>query len=150
MSIKLSQLKQEEIKAKILVSTPEGDKEIVIRNPLGETKQEIVNYVRARKDEDDTYSTEIIMHLLNKLTNIDVDVEEIDAILDNPSTIMIEVMKHLNDIVQDIVFEIITEQTIALSMVEKSMASKELTNKIEKLNKMVEEAKTNLTAIEEK
>ena len=150
MSIKLSQLKQEEIKAKILVSTPEGDKEIVIRNPLGETKQELVNYVRARKGEDDTYSTEIIIHLLTKLTNIDVDVEQIDAILDNPSTIMIEVMKHLNDIVQDIVFEIITEQTIALSMVEKSMASKELTNKIEKLNKMVEEAKNNLVAIEEK
>lgn len=148
MSVKLSQLKQEEIKARILVSTPDGEKEIIIKNPLGTLKEEIVDFVRANQGDDDKASSNVIAHLLTNLTNIEVDVDEIDSILDNPSVIMIEVMKHLNDIVQEIVYEIITEQTMALSMVEKTIAGKELTDKIEKINKMVEEAKQSIAKVE--
>ena len=92
--------------------------------------------------ENNGFSSEsILVYLISRLTNIEVDVEDISSILENPTIVLLEILKHLNAILHEVLYEIMTEQTVALSMIEKTMMGKDLSDKMVKLNDMFEDLK---------
>lgn len=140
MAVKLSQLKQDKIRAIVKV----GDDEIKIFNPTTENKIKVLEFIKKNKEEaPELDSVEIFSLFLSMFTDIEMDLKEIVDVIASPNKIMIEVLKHLNYIVQDIIYEMLLEQQMSLSMVEKVLMGQELNDKISKINTMVKEIDVN-------
>ena len=144
MSVKLSQLKQEEIKAIIKV----GQEEIKIINPTNEVKSQIIEFMKQSQEEGtEPDMAKIFLFLLTSLTNIEIDMAEVVDVIASPNKHMIEVIGYLNEIIQDIVYEMLLEQQMSLSMLEKTLMGKDLNDKVEKINSMVKEIEGNTNKI---
>ena len=144
MSIKLSKLKQNKIKAIVTV----GDEEVVITNPTNEVKSQLISFIKeSQEGNTDIDINKMFTLLLTTLTNIEVDVDEVEDIINSPSKPMVEIIGHLNDIIQDVVYEMLVEQQMSLSMLEKTIMGKDITNKVERINSMVKEIEGNTDKI---
>lgn len=144
MSVKLSQLKQEELRGTVKV----GRNKIKVFNPTNEVKKQIIEFIRqSQEDNSEIEADKLFSYLLSTLTNIEMDITEVVDVIASPSKHMVEVIGYLNDIIQDIIYEMLLEQKMSLSMVEKTMMGKEITEKVEKINSMIKEVEGNTNKI---
>ena len=139
MSIKLSSLKKNEIRRKISFTNQEGEKEIItVKNPDNESKVKLMEFLASRIKEDETELTinprDIMVNLLPLLTNIEIDVEDMDDIIDNPNPQLTEVFYHLGEIIQETINEMLMIQSSNLSMVSQNNIMEDIQNKVEKVS----------------
>ena len=139
MSIKLSALKKNEIRRKIVFTNQEGETEIItVKNPDNESKIKLMEFLADRIKEDETELTinpkDIMVNLLPLLTNIEIDVEDMDEVIDNPNPQLTEVFYHLGEIIQETINEMLMIQSSNLSMVSQSNIMEDIQNKVEKVS----------------
>ena len=140
MSVKLSSLKKNEIRRKISYTNQLGENEIIIvKNPDTESKITLMEFLASRIKEDETELTinprDIMVNLLPLLTNIEIDVEDMDDIIDNPNPQLTEVFYHLGEIIQETINEMLMIQSSNLSMLSQNTVMEDIQNKIEKVSK---------------
>lgn len=138
MAIKLSALKKNEIRRKITFTNAEGEKEIIlVKNPNNETKVELMEFLANRIQENEDELTiepkDIMVNLLPLLTNIEIDVDDMDEIIDNPNPQLTEVFYHLGEIIQETINEMLMIQSSNLSMASQNGVMEDIQNKIEKV-----------------
>ena len=138
MAIKLSALKKNEIRRQIVFTNQEGEKEIIkVKNPDNETKIKLMEFLADRIKEDETELTinpkDIMTNLLPLLTNIEIDVEDMDEVIANPNAQLTEVFYHLGEIIQETINEMLMIQSSNLSMVSQNNIMEDIQNKVEKV-----------------
>ena len=139
MAIKLSALKKNEIRRQIVFTNQEGEKEIIkVKNPDNETKIKLMEFLADRIKEDETELTinpkDIMTNLLPLLTNIEIDVEDMDEIIDNPNSQLTEVFYHLGEIIQETINEMLMIQSSNLSMVSQNTIMEDIQSKVNKVS----------------
>lgn len=139
MSIKLSALKKNEIRRKIVFTNQEGETEIItVKNPDNESKIKLMEFLADRIKEDETELTinpkDIMVNLLPLLTNIEIDVEDMDEIIDNPNSQLTEVFYHLGEIIQETINEMLMIQSSNLSMVSQNTIMEDIQSKVNKVS----------------
>ena len=139
MAIKLSSLRKNEIRKKIVFTNQEGEKEtIIVKNPNNEEKVKLMEFLMDRINENESEITvepkDILVHLLPLLTNIEIDTADIDVIIENPNSQLTEVFYHLGEIIQETINEMLMIQSSNLSMVSKNGVMEDIQNKIEKVS----------------
>ncbi len=137
MSIKLTSLRKNDIRRKIVFTNQEGEKEIItVKNPDNESKVKLMEFLVDRIGDNDTEITiepkDILVNLLPLLTNIEIDTNDVDVIIENPSTQLTEVFYHLGEIIQETINEMLMIQSSNLSMVGQNSIMEDIQNKIEK------------------
>lgn len=137
MSIKLTSLRKNDIRRKIVFTNQEGEKEIItVKNPDNESKVKLMEFLADRIGDNDTEITiepkDILVNLLPLLTNIEIDTNDVDVIIENPSTQLTEVFYHLGEIIQETINEMLMIQSSNLSMVGQNSIMEDIQNKIEK------------------
>ena len=130
--------------------------EIIIRNPKGEVKEELLLYFadqlerniekaskkRGRKKKT-ANEVETFKVLMDKLTNINIDVEidVIHEILNNPSYEMTMVMLYLSSIQHELTFELLASQNLNFRMEQNVLLEKDTLNRIADLENVIKEIK---------
>ena len=137
MSVKLSQLKQQDIRAIVAV---EGLGNITIFNPQGAIKFKLIDFIKTKMGSKgiEINQNEVITLFMSNLTDMEIDVEDISAIVDNGSIELTKVMFYLTTIVQELTYEVLVQQNLELQMLEKSLLADttvQLTNNIEDIVK---------------
>ena len=137
MSIKLTSLRKNDIRRKIVFTNQEGEKEIItVKNPDNESKVKLMEFLADRIGDNDTEITiepkDILVNLLPLLTNIEIDTNDVDVIIENPSTQLTEVFYHLGEIIQETINEMLMIQSSKLSMVGQNAVIEDIQGKIEK------------------
>ena len=96
-----------------------------------------MEFLASRIKEDETELTinprDIMVNLLPLLTNIEIDVEDMDDIIDNPNPQLTEVFYHLGEIIQETINEMLMIQSSNLSMVSQNNIMEDIQNKVEKV-----------------
>ena len=137
MSIKLTSLRKNDIRRKIVFTNQEGEKEIItVKNPDNESKVKLMEFLADRIGDNDTEITiepkDILVNLLPLLTNIEIDTNDVDVIIENPSTQLTEVFYYLGEIIQETINEMLMIQSSKLSMVGQNAVIEDIQGKIEK------------------
>lgn len=148
--MKISELMIRDIRATIEF----GDESIIIRNPKGEVKNDLLIFFRSQLDKNiDNISrkkgrkkklandVEIFKLLLDKLTNIKVDIDDLDEVLSNPSYELSMVMLHLSSIMQELIFEILATHNLEMRMEQNTILEKDTLNRIADLENIIKEIK---------
>ena len=144
-----------ELKIRDIRATVEFENEtIVIKNPKGEIKNELLMFFKIQLDNTmDNASkkrgrkkkvaenVEIFKLLLNKLTNITIDTEDLKDILVEPSYELSVVMLYLSSIMQELIFEVIATHNLELRMEQNVLLEKDTLNRISDLDNLVKEIK---------
>lgn len=139
MAIKLSALKKNEIRREIVFTNQEGEKQIIkVKNPDTESKIKLMEFLAGRINENEEELTinpkDIMVNLLPLLTNIEIDIEDMDEVIENPSSQLTEVFYHLGEIIQETINEMLMIQSSNLSMVSQNGVMEDIQNKIEKVS----------------
>lgn len=148
--MKISELMIRDIRATIEF----GDESIIIRNPKGEVKNDLLIFFKSQLDKNiDNISrkkgrkkklandVEIFKLLLDKLTNIKVDIDDLDEILSNPSYELSMVMLYLSSIMQELIFEILATHNLEMRMEQNTILEKDTLNRIADLENIIKEIK---------
>lgn len=138
MAIKLSSLMKNEIRKKIVFTNNEGEQEIIlVKNPDNESKVKLMEFLLDRIQENEDQLTiepkDIMVNLLPLLTNIEIDIEDINEIVENPNPQLTEVFYHLGEIIQETINEMLMIQSSNLSMVSQNSVMEDIQNKVEKV-----------------
>ena len=144
----ISNLKIKEIRATVQLD----DETIIIKNPIGDVKNELLMFFQTQVDNtmDNTSkkrgrkkkvaeNTEIFTLLLNKLTNITIDVEDIKEVLAEPSYELSVVMLYLSSIMQELIFEVMATQNLKLRMDQNTLLEKDTLKRISDANNLITE-----------
>ena len=147
----LSDLKNKEIRATVEFE----DETIIIKNPIGDVKNELLMFFQTQVDNtmDNTSkkrgrkkkvaeNTEIFTLLLNKLTNITIDVEDVKEVLAEPSYELSVVMLYLSSIMQELIFEVMATQNLKLRMDQNTLLEKDTLKRISELDNLIKEMKS--------
>ena len=137
MSIKLSQLEQKDIRATVSI---EGLGNVTIFNPKGAIKFKLIDFIKTKMGNKglEINQNEVITLFMSNLTDIEIDIEDVSSIVDNGSIELTKVMFYLTTIVQELTYEVLSQQNLELQMLEKSLladATVQLTNNKENLVK---------------
>ena len=144
----ISELMMKDIRATIDFE----DEVIVIKNPKGEIKKELLMFFKTQLDNTmDNASKkrgrkkkvaeniEIFKLLLNKLTNITVDTDDLREILIEPSYELSVVMLYLSSIMQELIFEVMATQNLKLRMDQNTLLEKDTLKRISDANNLITE-----------
>ena len=147
----ISDLKIKEIRATVQLD----DETIIIRNPIGDVKNELLMFFQTQIDNTmDNASkkrgrkkkvaenTEIFTLLLNKLTNITIDVEDVKEVLIEPSYELSVVMLYLSSIMQELIFEVMATQNLKLRMDQNALLEKDTLKRVSELDNLIREIKS--------
>ena len=137
MSIKLSQLEQKDIRATVSI---EGLGNVTIFNPKGAIKFKLIDFIKTKMGNKglEINQNEVITLFMSNLTDIEIDIEDVSSIVDNGSIELTKIMFYLTTIVQELTYEVLSQQNLELQMLEKSLLADttvQLTNNIENLVK---------------
>lgn len=148
--MKISELMIRDIRATIEF----GDESIIIRNPKGEVKNDLLIFFKSQLDKNiDNISrkkgrkkklandVEIFKLLLDKLTNIKVDIDDLNEVLSNPSYELSMVMLYLSSIMQELIFEILATHNLEMRMEQNTILEKDTLNRIADLENIIKEIK---------
>ena len=129
----------------------EGDL-IVIKNPKGEVKQELLSFFNEQLNKNmDNISkkkgrkkkianeTEIMTLLINKLTNIEIDVEDLREVLLNPSYELNMTLLYLSSIMQELIFEALATQNLKIRMEQNTLLEKDTLSRVNDIENLVKE-----------
>ena len=147
----ISDLKIKEIRATVQLD----DETIIIRNPIGDVKNELLMFFQTQIDNTmDNASkkrgrkkkvaenTEIFTLLLNKLTNITIDVEDVKEVLIEPSYELSVVMLYLSSIMQELIFEVMATQNLKLRIDQNALLEKDTLKRVSELDNLIREIKS--------
>lgn len=140
MAVKLSSLKKREIRRKIVFTNELGEQEIInIKNPDQEAKNILVKFLSGKletQEGEDLHiePKDIMLNCLPLLTDIEIDEEDIDYIIEDPSPQLVEVHYHIAEIIQEIINEMLMQQSANLSFVNQHNVIQDIENKVEKLS----------------
>ena len=140
MAVKLSSLKKREIRRKIVFTNELGEQEIInIKNPDQEAKNKLVKFLSGKlevQQGEDLHiePKDIMLNCLPLLTDIEIDEEYIDYIIEDPSPQLVEVHYHIAEIIQEIINEMLMQQSANLSFVNQHSVIQDIENKVEKLS----------------
>ena len=137
MSVKLSQLEQKDVRATVSV---EGLGDVTIFNPKGAIKFKLIDFIKTKMGNKglEINQNEVITLFMSNLTDIEIDMEDVTSIVDNGTIELTKVMFYLTTIVQELTYEVLSQQNLELQMLEKSLLADttvQLTNNIENLVK---------------
>ena len=137
MSVKLSQLEQKDVRATVSV---EGLGNVTIFNPKGAIKFKLIDFIKTKMGNKglEINQNEVITLFMSNLTDIEIDMEDVTSIIDNGTIELTKVMFYLTTIVQELTYEVLSQQNLELQMLEKSLLADttvQLTNNIENLVK---------------
>ncbi len=148
--MKISELMIRDIRATIEF----GDESIIIRNPKGEVKNDLLIFFKSQLDKNiDNISrkkgrkkklandVEIFKLLLDKLTNIKVDIDDLNEVLSNPSYELSMVMLYLSSIMQELIFEVLATHNLEMRMEQNTILEKDTLNRITDLENIIKEIK---------
>ena len=147
----LSDLKNKEIRATVQLD----DETIIIKNPIGDVKSELLMFFQTQIDntmdnaakkrgrkKKVAENIDIFTLLLNKLTNITIDVEDIKDILAEPSYELSVVMLYLSSIMQELIFEVMATQNLKLRMDQNVLLEKDTIKRVSELDSLIKEMKS--------
>lgn len=147
--MKINELMLRDVRATI--ETENGN--IIINNPKGDTRKELLMFFenQLEKNMDNASKKkgrkkkiandkEILVMLINKLTNIEVD-EDIDMVINNPSHEMNMVMLYLASIMQELIFEVMANYNLDMRMKQNTIIEKDTVNRIFELENLIKEIK---------
>ena len=125
---------------------------IVVKNPKGEIKNELLMFFKKQLDNTmDNASKkrgrkkkvaeniEIFKLLLNKLTNITVDIDDLREILIEPSYELSIVMLYLSSIMQELIFEVIATHNLEIRMEQNTLLEKDTLKRVSDLDNLIKE-----------
>ena len=132
MAIKLSQLEQQDIRATVSI---EGLGNVTIFNPKGAIKFKLIDFIKSKMGSKgvEINQNEVISLFMTNLTDLEIDVEDVSSIVDNGSIELTKIMFYLTTIVQELTYEVLTQQNLELQTIEKSLLADttvQLTNNI--------------------
>lgn len=135
MGVKLSQLEQPHVRATVSI---EGVGLVTIVNPKGKVRIELMDFIKKKMGNKGITinQNEVITLFMNKLTDLEIDVEDVSSMLDNGSLELNKIMFYLTTIVQELTYEILCQQNLELQMLEKTLLADDtlvLTKNIETL-----------------
>lgn len=138
MAVKLSALKKREIRRKIVFIDEMGQQDIItIKNPSEGDKEIIAKFLGERidtdKDEFDIAPRDIMLTFIPLLTNIEVDEEDVDDIVANPSTQLVEVHYHIAEIIQEVLNEMLMAKSAQLSLASQHNVVSDIETKVERI-----------------
>ena len=147
----ISDLKNKEIRATVQLD----DETIIIKNPIGDVKSELLMFFQSQvnntmdnaakkrgRKKKVAENTEIFTLLLNKLTNITIDVEDVKEVLAEPSYELSVVMLYLSSIMQELIFEVMATQNLKLRMDQNTLLEKDTLKRISELDNLIKEMKS--------
>ena len=147
----ISDLKNKEIRATVQLD----DETIIIKNPIGDVKNELLIFFQSQvnntmdnaakkrgRKKKVAENTEIFTLLLNKLTNITIDVEDVKEVLAEPSYELSVVMLYLSSIMQELIFEVMATQNLKLRMDQNVLLEKDTIKRVSELDNLIKEMKS--------
>ena len=84
---------------------------------------------------------EIFKLLLNKLTNIKVDTDDLKEILTEPSYELSVVMLYLSSIMQELIFEVLATHNLEIRMEQNTLLEKDTLKRVSDLENLINEIK---------
>ncbi|MGL4453546.1 MAG: hypothetical protein ACRDDY_19625 [Clostridium sp.] len=145
--MKISELAIKEIRAEIDFN----DNKIIIKNPRGKVKEELLLFFKKQVDinvenvnkkgkkKKTASDIDIFKTLIKKLTNIQIDTDDLVYILSNPSYEMSLVILYLSSIMQELIFEVLTKKNLEIRMSKNTLLEKDTLNMLNDLGYLVEE-----------
>lgn len=139
MAVKLSSLKKREIRRKIVFVNEMGEQEIInVKNPNQEAKDKMVRFLSERIDASESEMNiepkDIMANFLPLLTDIEIDEADMDEVIADPSPQLIEVHYHIAEIIQEIINEMLLQQSANLSLANQHSVIQEIESKVEKIS----------------
>lgn len=112
--VKLSEMKLSEIRKEITFIDPNGDKKVIkIYNPNSEDREKLTDIIKENTSEDGHLvldGNKMLLDIFPILTDIEIDVDDIEAILDKPSRELVLVNSEINTIFNEISMDILIDQ----------------------------------------
>lgn len=144
-----------ELKIKDIRATVEfGEETIIIKNPKGEVKNELLMFFKTQLDNTmDNASKkrgrkkkvaeniEIFKLLLSKLTNIAIDVDDLKSILTEPSYELSVIVLYLSSIMQELIFEVMATHNLEIRMEQNTILEKDTLKRVFELDNFIKEIK---------
>lgn len=128
------------------------DDVIVIKNPKGEVKKELLSFFNEQLNKNmDNVSkkkgrkkkvadeTEIMSLLINKLTNIEIDTDNLQEVLLNPSYELSMTLLYLSSIMQELIFEVLATQNLKMRMEQNTILEKDTLARVHDIENLVKE-----------
>ena len=128
------------------------DDVIVIKNPKGEVKKELLSFFNEQLNKNmDNVSkkkgrkkkvadeTEIMSLLINKLTNIEIDTNDLQEVLLNPSYELSMTLLYLSSIMQELIFEVLATQNLKIRMEQNTILEKDTLARVHDIENLVKE-----------
>ena len=147
----ISDLKIKEIRATVQLD----DETIIIKNPIGDVKNELLMFFQTQIDntmdnaakkrgrkKKVAENIDIFTLLLNKLTNITIDIEDVKEVLAEPSYELSVVMLYLSSIMQELIFEVMATQNLKLRMDQNILIEKDTLKRVSELDNLIREIKS--------
>lgn len=146
--MKINDLMLRDIRAKIDFE----DDLIIIKNPKGEVKKELLSFFNEQlnKNMDNmakkkgrkkkiANESEIMILLINKLTNIEIDIDDLNEALLNPSYELNMTLLYLSSIMQELIFEVLATQNLKIRMEQNTILEKDTLARVHDIENLVKE-----------
>ena len=148
--MKISELMIRDVRATIEFE----DEIIIVKNPKGDIKTELLTFFKEQLDKNMDNATkskgrkkkianniEILKLLMEKLTNIELDIDTFEDIIKNPSYELNMVLLYLGSIMQELIFEVLSTHNLELRMEQNTLLEKDTLNRVNDLENLIKEVK---------
>lgn len=148
--MKISELMIKDVRATIECE----DGNIIIKNPKGDVKNELLLFFKEQLDRNmDNASKQrerkkkvasnidILLMLMSKLTNVEIDVDNPEDVLSNPSHELNMVQLYLASIMQELIFEVLSTHNLEMRMEQNTILEKDTLYKVKDLENLIKEIK---------
>ena len=137
--IQVDKLMQDEVRAIIPIVDENGKEEYIeVRNPDKKTKEEILNKIWVGMENPDLALSQedILKMLINKLTNIELNIEIEDLINGNISSELETVMYYIGQIENELTASLLMNTEIKLGQLKNEMLQDRVLKETEEIEKM--------------
>lgn len=156
MTIKISDLKQKEVRRTVTILLENGEVEkINIYNPTGEKRQEVLNLMNEYSEkEGENTSQELLKELIRKLTDLKVNKkDDIEDIISSPKGELLLVLREINEIKTELEYEFWVQKIMEINQATINILSARAIEKSNHLYELAQELETknqNISELEEK
>ncbi|HFL2524714.1 TPA: hypothetical protein ACG3IY_001178 [Clostridioides difficile] len=137
--IQVDKLIQDEVRAIIPIIDENGKEEYIeVRNPDKETKEEILNKIWVGMENPDLALSQedILKMLIDKLTNIELNIEIEDLINGNISSELETVMYHIGQIENELTASLLMNTEVKLGQMKNEILQDRVLKETEEIEKM--------------
>lgn len=137
--IQVDKLIQDEVRAIIPIVDESGKEEYIeVRNPDKETKEEILNKIWIGMENPDLALSQedILKMLIDKLTNIELNIEIEDLINGNISSELETVMYHIGQIENELTASLLMNTEVKLGQLKNEILQDRVIKETEEIEKM--------------